>query len=81
MIWLRIGDAGGYESFDYLDDVIAYLNESKVGQIIGWVGGGFETTDYCEHNYISCFWGDEDASFIECLNDVERNEVTRNLDT
>jgi len=84
LIWVRVGDAGEYESFDSLDDALDYLNELKAGHVTGWidsgVGVGIETVNYHGYDFISLFWGDEDAELTAHLDADERIEVEEGLE-
>lgn len=81
--WLRVGDAGEYESFGTLDEAIAYMNELHVGKVTGWVEGGpgvgLETVSYWGLDFISLFVGDRHASLVRRLNPDERAEVEYRL--
>jgi len=56
-IWIRVGDAGDYESFDSLDDAIDYLNALRVSKVTHWHTFGFATSNYHGNNYISIYHG------------------------
>jgi len=83
-VWVRVGDAGEYESFDSLEEAIDYLNELNVGQVIGWVdagmGVGIETVNYWGRDFISLFWGDDGANLTDHLDADERLEVEAGLE-
>lgn len=83
-IWVRVGDTGEYESFDSLNDALDYLNELSAGQVTRWVDGGMgvgiETVNYHGYDFISLFWGDDDADLTAHLNDAERAEVEAGLE-
>lgn len=83
LIWVRVGDMGEYESFDSLDDALDYLNELKAGEVTGWVEGGMgvgiETVNYYGYDFISLFWGDDDANLTAHLDADERMEVEEGL--
>jgi hypothetical protein len=66
-VWVRVGDGGDYARFDDLDDAVAYLNELSVGKVNAWVSSGFATPNYWGHDYISCYWGDEQADMESLL--------------
>ena len=84
LVWVRVGDMGEYESFDSLDDALDYLNELKAGQVTGWVEGGMgvgiETVNYHGYDFISLFWGDDDANLTAHLDADERMEVEEGLE-
>jgi hypothetical protein len=83
LVWVRVGDAGDYQSFDGLDDALDYLNELRVGTVIGWIdagpGVGFSTPNYHGYDFISFFWGDEDANLTAHLGADERMAVEEGL--
>lgn len=84
LVWVRVGDCGEYESFDRLDDAIDYMNELKAGKVTGWVEGGIgvgmETVNYHGYDFISMFWGDENADLTAPLDGDERMEVEEGLE-
>jgi hypothetical protein len=83
-IWVRVGDAGDYQTWDGLDDAIEYLNELNVGQVVGWIdsgpGVGVETVNYHGLDFISLYWGDKDANLTRSLNRSERSYVAMFLE-
>jgi hypothetical protein len=83
-LWIRVGDAGEYESLDSLDDALDYLNELSVGQVDRWIDGGpgvgFATPNYHGYDFISLFWGDDDANLIRALDGQERAAVEAGLE-
>lgn len=84
LVWVRVGDMGEYESFDSLDDALDYLNELKAGEVTGWVDGGvgvgIETVNYHGYDFISLFWGDDDANLTASLDADERIEVEEGVE-
>jgi hypothetical protein len=83
-LWVRVGDAGEYESFDSLGDALAHLNDLSVGQVDHWIDGGpgvgFATPNYHGHDFISLFWGDDDANLTAHLDADERSDVEAGLE-
>ena len=84
-LWLRVGDAGEYESFgDDLDALLDHLNELGVGTVTGWIdagpGVGFETPNYHGYDFISLFWGDAHADLTHPLRAAERAVVEAGLE-
>jgi hypothetical protein len=79
MYWVRVGDQGDYQPVDDLDAVIGTLNEWRVGEVTAWVDGGIgvgiETTECYGYDFISLFWGDDQANLIRPLNGWERAKV------
>ncbi len=84
LVWVRVGDMGEYESFDSLDDALDYLNMLKAGEVTGWVEGGMgvgiETVNYHGYDFVSLFWGDDDANLTAHLDADERMEVEERLE-
>jgi hypothetical protein len=84
LVWARVGDAGEYESFDSLDVALDYLNDLKAGQVTGWIergmGVGLETVNYHGYDFISLFWGDDDANLTAPLDADERIDVEKGLE-
>lgn len=80
LLWVRIGDAGEYISFDNLDDAIDYLNELRVGQATGWTQAGFETPNYHGQDYVSIYWGDNDTNHLADLDDDEQEHIESGLE-
>jgi len=84
LLWVRVGDTGEYESFDSVDDALDHLNELKAGEVTGWVDGGMgvgiETVNYHGYDFISFFWGNEDANLTAHLDADERMEVEEGLE-
>ena len=81
--WIRVGDQGDYQPLDDLDDVIETLNEWRVGEVTGWVnagrGVGIETRSHYGYDFISLFWGDDQANLIRELDETERAAVEEGL--
>jgi len=76
--WLRIGDAGEYESFgDDLDAMAGMVSEflfsnDAEDQQPKWCPGRFEIGGFTGHDYISCFVGDADANLVRSLMKAEQ---------
>ncbi len=83
-LWIRVGDNGDYEPFDGLNEAIEYLNDLQVGQVDHWIDGGpgigFATPNYHGFDFISCFWGDNDAQLTRSLNAQERAALEMDLE-
>jgi len=81
--WIRVGDQGDYQPVDDLDAVIETLNEWRVGEVTGWVNGGIgvgvETMQCYGYDFISLFWGDDQANLIRPLDDEEGARVEAGL--
>ena len=81
LIWVRVGDAGEYHSFDTLDDALDYLNEMLVGHVTDWGDGDvLETCNYSGQNYVSLYWGSPAAYFDANLDVCDRVYIEKNLD-
>jgi hypothetical protein len=83
-IWLRIGEAGEYESFDDLESACDLLVELDVGPVQHWessFGVGVSTSKFSGRNFISFYWGDEDAKFLYILSSANRAYVESRLGT
>jgi len=78
-VWLRIGDAGEYDQFDALHDVLGFLYHWNIGQELRWVRGGFQTELHAGWDYISLYWGDAAANLVRSLSEEEREEVENSI--
>jgi len=72
-IWVRLGDADNYHACNDLAD----LSDALLGIQQNWVGirwrhGGLEARGFKSCNYVSLYWGDEDAAFLTDLDASER---------
>ena len=83
-VWIRVGDAGDYVDIGSVEDAVDYMNTLQVGKVDYWVdhstGVGFATPNYHGGDFVSCFWGDEDANFCRLLSAEERAYVENNLE-
>ena len=81
--WMRVGDQGDYAPYDDLDTVIDTLNEWRVGEVTGWVesgiGVGLETMSCYGYDFVSLFWGDDQANLIRPLDAEERANVEESV--
>jgi len=73
-IWIRLGENGTYEWFEKDFSALAkYLVDMGITQISRWFtrdgGHGFVTPEFNGRDYVSCYWGDNDAQFEEDLSD------------
>jgi|WetSurMetagenome_2_1015567.scaffolds.fasta_scaffold200160_1 hypothetical protein len=80
-LWTRLGDAGEYEEYGAdLAPIADTLRElgvrpHELAQVhFGLVGPGFE-----QANYISLYWGGEDADFVADLSRDEFEELRREM--
>jgi len=77
-IWVRIGDMGSYGWFHDVLEAAYYFEEVEVfheGVVPRWRNGGFEIFQYTGENYVSMYWGDDDANFIRDLNAEDREVI------
>lgn len=79
-VWLRMGDNADYLDFDDPfsagSEVGGYLAETgtekfKVGDI-RWREKGLEVGGFTNYNYISLFWGDNDAQDSQKLSKADK---------
>lgn len=76
LLWLRLGDAGNYRSFDSIEEVDLGTTFERGDEFDGWVPAGFRVSpDYLGNNYVSCYWGDANANLVRELNAEERTLV------
>lgn len=83
LLWIRVGDAGDYQSHGDIYSAVDDLNAYEVGEIVKWIDGGpgvgFATENYYGYDFVSCFWGDDKANLICGLNADERAYLENNL--
>ena len=81
-VWARWGDNSDYESFDTPCDAGRTLGNilnpdgkfTKEMPELAYVPKGVETEGFVSMNYISLFWGDDDA---QPVNEADLNESDR----
>jgi hypothetical protein len=79
-LWVRAGDGDNYNGFDGLHEVADYLAEMGATGPLGWCNKyGVTSPEYRGKNYISLYWGDEDAQPLRLLTVAEHNEINRQL--
>jgi hypothetical protein len=79
-IWIRMGDASEYESFDGVEEAGCALMESGVNpKKVHAVEKGMVAPGFAGRNYISLFWGDAKAQFIRELTPEEFEEMCVNI--
>ena len=78
------GTWGSTNPSTLLTDALDYLNELKAGHVTGWVDGGLgvgiETVNYHGYDFVSIFWGDNDANLTVQLDADERMAVEEGLE-
>lgn len=81
-VWMRMGDNDDYHDFDGPfsagSELGSYLSEVgtekfKAGDI-RWRGKGLEIDGFTNYNYISLFWGDEDAQDSQELSKADKTQ-------
>jgi hypothetical protein len=79
-LWVRAGDGDNYNGLDGLHEVADYLAETGATGPLDWCNKyGVTSPEYQGNNYISLYWGDDDAQPIRPLTVAEHNEVNRLL--
>ena len=80
-LWVRAGDADGYERYDGLYEVASYLVEMGVREPLKKCRPyGFATRGFDEYNYISLYWGDDrEADPVKSLTRAELAELNRDI--
>jgi hypothetical protein len=82
-LWARVGDSGEYEEFSDLDKLINHFNPLSVGRVTHWInsgpGVGFTTENFHGYDFISCYWGDDNADLIRPLDNAERRRLESEL--
>jgi hypothetical protein len=76
ILWVRVGDAGGYESFDSLDEVASMFAEWNISGPFELYRSGVQCDGYESMNYISLYWGNEaNAEMVRGLDESELDEL------
>ena len=78
-IWVRVGDAADYKTFDDLEEAVDYLKELNVGRVDHWRASGVATVKYWGQAYIALYRGDADANLVTNLLPDERVVVEDGL--
>jgi len=80
-LWVRAGDGDNYNAFAGLQEVAEYLAEMGATGLLEWCNEyGVTSAEYRGHNYISLFWGDDNARPIRSLTNEEHNRVNLSLE-
>ena len=78
-LWMRLGDTDEYHRYDDIEGVAEAMREAsvhgpfKMGHPMS--KGMLYAPGYEACNYISLFWGDEDAEFVRTLTKEELNQI------
>lgn len=91
-LWMRVGDGGEYHYHDGIDEAAEHLAEllswsvqsgdwdvRNVIQSVAWVDLGLTMADMTGHNYVSLYWGDNDAQPERGLRRKEQAEFVKAL--
>ena len=79
-LWVRAGDCDNYNDFDDLQEVAEYLSEMGATSPLNRCNEyGVTSPEFRGKNYISLFWGDDDAQPTRSMTADEHNEVNRLL--
>ena len=71
-LWYRLGDAGNYENVgNDFSAIIDVLRNAEISGDIGRRACGIITSNYRGCNYISLYWGNDDAEFEALITDQE----------
>ena len=79
-VWMRMGDVDDYHDFDNMfsagSEIGSYLSETGTEKFtagdIRWQGKGLEMAGFTGYNYISLFWGDNDAQDSQVLTKADK---------
>ena len=78
-LWIRLGDNADYEEcgsdFGALAELLEMFNVSQDDMQWRTDGMGFQTESFYGNNYVSLFWGDEDAQPIRGLTRQEQESI------
>jgi len=77
--WVRIGDGSDYEKYDDPSEVVDMFVELGVTPPLRWRSGGFECSAFKRNNYVSMYWGDNDADKTRDLNRREQKAFEKAL--
>ena len=73
-LWIRLGDNDDYHDYDSIDDVKEILDECDCLPVKRYCQYGITARHFQGRNYISLFWGDDDA---QPFNELTDNELVR----
>jgi hypothetical protein len=79
-LWMRLGDAGEYDDFGQDFDaaaLAAYVH--GIRHVRYWQEHGFQTRHFTGGNYVSLYWGDDNAQMVCRLSLAERANFNRAL--
>jgi hypothetical protein len=79
-VWVRWGDASNYEKYDSVSETESDFADHlrKGSRVRRWVRYGVQVVPgYDGYNYISIFWGDDDANAARELTSEEKSQIER----
>lgn len=79
-VWVRIGDSSEYEKYDSVEEALDALQSIPVHSPLMWRVAGFETLELSGEDYVSIYWGDEEASPTRELDKREKKLLDEALD-
>ncbi len=80
-LWTRLGDASEYEEWGAdLAAVAGVLLEARIEpHEMHQIRGGFVCPGFEQANYVSLYWGDEDANMLADLSREEFQELKQEM--
>ena len=80
-LWMRVGDGGGYEEIESAQEVADALGPLGVGTVERYGEFGIQGDGFLgPYNYISLYWGDDDANGEESVDDEFIAQINSALD-
>lgn len=71
-LWLRLGDNAEYESFDCIEEIKEIFEERELTKdFTRRCRYGVQNSEFKQNNYISLYYGDEEAQPIRKISDGE----------
>ena len=74
-LWLRLGDISEYHDYDDIESVAEELWENHVVEVTRTHRFGVSADGFENDNYISLFWGDDEASPERPVSDDEIDSI------
>lgn len=82
LVWIRMGDASGYGSFESPEEAgnyVGYRLDEWDDTFRHRISGVMLPPEFVGDNYVSLFWGDEDAQYERGLSLIEQNHFERGV--
>ncbi|MDD5589144.1 MAG: hypothetical protein PHP92_03770 [Candidatus Nanoarchaeia archaeon] len=77
-LWMRLGDNAEYEIVNSYEEVADILLQAGISNSIKKFKSGITDHNiFADNNYISLYWGDSDAEFIQDIEDEDINAINR----